>query len=892
MTSKEEILENIQEDIVYSRGYSKYYKTDSYEKMLKIAKKEKNIFECLKGEVCLFFDIDIKSNSGFYEKWDELYEIIENRIKDKYKEYSIRLIILTSHSDIKKSYHVVVRMKNEKGENIYFQDTRCVGIVVKELFPEDEIDKSVYSKDRLFRTIYSSKPNEEREFTLVSDVNPIETFVGYTVNPKIILGVGEDRKITKKENEEIVNFLKKHPFYYHYTYGQMLYSEEFKCFIITVESTRCPIATREHLSNHQYVVINDNGIRMKCHDEDCKEKTALDLKYEDLPDNIKKEIKINILKYSEMNVHKEFEEIMNHHLNLNGKNIKTNIEEMTMTSDVNERENKILSLYGSCSLCDGKVVLTYDGIHLKCVKCGSTNPPNGLIQVDQSRFPLHRNYFIQLNQITNNYYGCTEDVQIRDFNISDKIFKDEKLRKLINTCMNTTAAGTFADILHYLYKDFVYCTQTDEWYFFQAYWVKESKKNTKLVKCIKNLYREFNKVYEYYENSQDKELIGKLKRIKSMLVDPTIINKIKEMAVYLYDDDEFYSKLDQNKASIPFLNGIYDLINNKFRKIKKEDYVFTTVGYEYDPTIKVNEVEEMIQQILPYKEERDYLLKAFSECLNGDIPNTKFFILVGDGANGKSQLLNFIKETMGDLGIKIEVTLLTRKRTGANEANSEKYKLKNKRYGFLSEPEDGEKFNISLLKELTGSEGIVARKLYGESETFQMETKMFLACNEKPSIKGEDKALWRRIRVVEFPSKFVLTPQQENEYKLNQNIPTMIKQKQWKQAMMNILIDYYNRNDIKEPESVKITTDEYRQENDNSSEFKEWLNSNICIKKDNILHVNDIHNMNDSLPKNKIKTIVSEWIKENHSQEDHINKVYKTNGTTTRGWKNFGLKFS
>src|SRR6476620_4710343 len=95
-----------------------------------------------------------------------------------------------------------------------------------------------------------------------------------------------------------------------------------------------------------------------------------------------------------------------------------------------------------------------------------------------------------------------------------------------------------------------------------------------------------------------------------------------------------------------------------------------------------------------------------------------------EGANGKSQLLNLMKLTMGEFGEKVEVSLLTRKRSDANQANTEKIKLCNKRYAFLSEPEDGEKINIGLLKELTGSEEIIARGLYEKSKTFIMETKL------------------------------------------------------------------------------------------------------------------------------------------------------------------------
>jgi phage/plasmid-associated DNA primase len=206
-----------------------------------------------------------------------------------------------------------------------------------------------------------------------------------------------------------------------------------------------------------------------------------------------------------------------------------------------------------------------------------------------------------------------------------------------------------------------------------------------------------------------------------------------------------------------------------------------------------------------------------SECLNGDIPNTYFLMFIGDtGANGKSQLLNLMKLTMGEFGEKVEVTLLTRKRNNANESNSEKIKLLNKRFAFLSEPEDGERINIGLLKELTGSEEIVARGLYQDSLSFVMEAKLFLACNELPEIKGEDTALWRRIRAIDFPSRFVDDPKEPGEYKIDRTLPSRMREDlSWRQTFMNILISYYTREDIREPEEIKVKTQEYRQENNN-----------------------------------------------------------------------------
>jgi P4 family phage/plasmid primase-like protien len=281
-----------------------------------------------------------------------------------------------------------------------------------------------------------------------------------------------------------------------------------------------------------------------------------------------------------------------------------------------------------------------------------------------------------------------------------------------------------------------------------------------------------------------------------------------------------------------------------------------------------------------------------SECLNGDIPNTNFLMFIGDsGANGKSQLLNLMKLTMGDFGEKVEVTLLTRKRNNANEANTEKIKLMHKRFAFLSEPEDGEKINIGLLKELTGSEEIVARGLYQESMSFVMEAKLFLACNELPEIKGEDTALWRRIRVIDFPSRFVDEPQEENEYPIDRTLPSRMREDiTWRQTFMNILLKFYFQN-VTEPEEVKIKTDEYRKEN---NDFYNWLDENIIRKDESIINLKDICELyygksTNNHNKNKLKKEIEKWIKTKHKDISSQYQDSRMNNIKYRGWK--GLSF-
>jgi phage/plasmid-associated DNA primase len=211
----------------------------------------------------------------------------------------------------------------------------------------------------------------------------------------------------------------------------------------------------------------------------------------------------------------------------------------------------------------------------------------------------------------------------------------------------------------------------------------------------------------------------------------------------------------------------------------------------------------------------------------------------------------------------------------------------------LSEPEDGEKINIGLLKELTGSEEIVARGLYQEAVSFVMEAKLFLACNELPEIKGEDTALWRRIRVIDFPSKFVDDPKVSGEYKIDRTLPSRMREDiTWRQTFMKILLGYYFR-DIKEPVEVQVKTNEYRQEN---NDFYNWLEENVEYKEDSYLQLKDViylytgKNKMHSSTTSKIRKEIERWIKEKHKNIKWEYGVIKKNNRTYRGWKDFRIR--
>ena len=91
---------------------------------------------------------------------------------------------------------------------------------------------------------------------------------------------------------------------------------------------------------------------------------------------------------------------------------------------------------------------------------------------------------------------------------------------------------------------------------------------------------------------------------------------------------------------------------------------------------------------------------------------------------------------------------------------------------------DGDKMNVGIMKEFTGGDKVLVRDLYKGSKEmieFKPQMKYFLICNQLPVIPSIDDGTWRKLRVIDFNSKFVDNPTVSNEFKINTNLKQEIK---------------------------------------------------------------------------------------------------------------------
>jgi P4 family phage/plasmid primase-like protien len=701
------------------------------------------------------------------------------------------------------------------------------------------IDPSVY-RAGLFRTIYSSKNEEPPRPLIYSSLNQtptfneLDTFVCYIPENYILfefelsedIVVNNPEELSNSDKQLIRRFIQRE--YQSNAIRDIFVDKTKNCIIVALSEHYCNFVKREHRSNNQYIIIDTSSSKQRCHDPDCISFNHNTIKMEEFP----KEINVIIKKC--LKVNKQDLDLIDHaieecksYINENFDSIEAihfDKKEMVFRGDVMNK-SLIHVLGGKCSNCQIEHQISNTGYCMKCIVCKSIFPKNQAIPVDD-RYKNLNNFWVNYSQLVNNgtvniniYQNGEEDFTC-DIQLENSILKDTELTRIYNQVLDGHKITKLAEVIYYLNKDYVYTK--NNWYFFNGSIWKLDEDNLNMKRSILDSTTSFHKICNFYERKKEntQQLVKNIKSLITKINKPGFKDDIIKEAKMFYNDPEFITKLNSKKHLIPFTNGVYDLLSGEFRPTLKDDYINLTVGFPRS-TEENPEVYRFLREVLPSQGVRDYVLKKMSECLNGDIPNTYFLMFIGDtGANGKSQLLNLMKLTMGEFGEKVEVTLLTRKRNNANESNSEKIKLLNKRFAFLSEPEDGERINIGLLKELTGSEEIVARGLYQDSLSFVMEAKLFLACNELPEIKGEDTALWRRIRAIDFPSRFVDDPKEPGEYKIDRTLPSRMREDlSWRQTFMNILISYYSRDDIREPEEIKVKTQEYQMNNDPNRKF-------------------------------------------------------------------------
>ena len=193
----------------------------------------------------------------------------------------------------------------------------------------------------------------------------------------------------------------------------------------------------------------------------------------------------------------------------------------------------------------------------------------------------------------------------------------------------------------------------------------------------------------------------------------------------------------------------------------------------------------------------------------------KFILFNGGGRNGKGVMDDLFLCALGlQLGLQGNNALLTEKRRSG--ANPEYANLHKKRFVVFREPSIRQKFENSLVKELTGGGSFSARGLYQSNTNKQLHMTCVVECNKKPLFtETPEVADVERVIDILFRNTFTAEKQEDVNpelgiYLCNPKYKDSSFKVQHRCALLKIVMDAYKRYaednyNLKIPKSVKKT---------------------------------------------------------------------------------------
>jgi putative DNA primase/helicase len=208
------------------------------------------------------------------------------------------------------------------------------------------------------------------------------------------------------------------------------------------------------------------------------------------------------------------------------------------------------------------------------------------------------------------------------------------------------------------------------------------------------------------------------------------------------------SEFDRDPFVLNLLNGTLDLRTGQLRPHRQTDMLTRLASVVFDPDATCPGWDRFLARVLPDLDVRRFVQRFIGYCLTGDVSEQVLAFLHGLGANGKSVLLDVLLALLGDYACRAAPDLVLAKQGEAHP--TEIADLEGRRLAVCSEIEQGRAWAESLIKRITGDTTITARRMGQDFYTFQATHKLVIAANSRPTVRGTDEGIWRRMRLVPF----------------------------------------------------------------------------------------------------------------------------------------------
>lgn len=274
---------------------------------------------------------------------------------------------------------------------------------------------------------------------------------------------------------------------------------------------------------------------------------------------------------------------------------------------------------------------------------------------------------------------------------------------------------------------------------------------------------------------------------------------------------------DRRKDLINLLNGVLHLPTLRLLKPSYRFYFTMRANVSYKskakpPTLFLRLIFSLVALplghhkygILENLRRVQFIRRLTAISSSGQVREHILPMLVGQGANGKSTLIELLTYIFGSYASQMFIATLS----SGKPSHSDLARYKGKRYLSAAETSEDFKLNTATAKSLTGGDTISARHLYQSWFDFTPEATLWLHTNILPNVSDNTHGIWRRIKLIR---SYRVIPEKERDADL------LKKLKQDADTIFSFMVaDYptYLRQGLRIPKSVENDTQTYERESD------------------------------------------------------------------------------
>lgn len=316
--------------------------------------------------------------------------------------------------------------------------------------------------------------------------------------------------------------------------------------------------------------------------------------------------------------------------------------------------------------------------------------------------------------------------------------------------------------------------------------------------------------------------LGKAVRGYSKLFITNKANRVQR----LFDNFKLYDEMwleadviDSNSRYFGVGNGDIDLTTGELLPPSPERFVSRHTHIHRIKDAQCPRWRQTLKECLEKDSVIDYFQKLVGQAALGRLNHGLLVFLYGGGCNGKSTILEVLREVFGDYHrtASPEVFMLSN-RTGGN-LRTDLIDLRGARIIELPETGQGGRLDVHQMKRITGGDQLSARVPYAvEQERFSLVGVPFIATNHRPDITENDDGTWRRINSIYFRRNFEKDPEIKKDEHLREKLALEYE------GILNWVIEgalKVQKEGIQKPEEVLKDVEEYRRENDLVGQFVE-----------------------------------------------------------------------